>query len=113
MKKYVSIALTIMIFFIIVIVMRTIYVDNANLTEPEKNAEISKIIFQSVLAGSITFLGLFVTIVTQDLQNEAKEKKQICPCFILTANGKASAEIDSNESPAGLNQIIRCNYATA
>lgn len=101
MKKNTSIivvvAVVIIASIIIEIKMKNLYFDNSNNTDPEKIAEISTIVFQSILSGTITFLGLLFTIVTQGFQNESKEKKQLCPCFIIITKGKVSAEIDKIE----------------
>lgn len=45
--------------------------------------DITKIIFQSMLTGSVTFCGLFLTILSQEHQNKKQNNLEHCPCIIV------------------------------
>ena len=73
---------------------------------------LSKIAFQSVLSGLITFIGLLITISFQTKQAEEKRLLDLCPCFIVEGSGAASALMDQHDFTDEGHVVFVCSDST-
>lgn len=106
MKKFILIVIC---FFICSgLIICYYYSTNSLETFDQQIVTISKILIQSICTGTVTFLGLFFTIYSQEIQNREKLRVELCPCFIVKLNGMPSAAKEYNDNFSN-NMVICCN----
>lgn len=105
MKKFVLLMLLValLLFGLSVGVFCHYYNDKLN----QQIVDISKIVFQSMLTGSVTFCGLFLTISSQEYQNQKQKRLERCPCIIVKDFKGLSAARDIT-SISDTEKIVLC-----
>ena len=107
MKKLVIIIICCFVFSGIIIYYYC-YSKNSLETFDQQIVTVSKIMIQSICTGTVTFLGLFFTIYSQEIQSKERIRIELCPCFIITSNGKPSTTKEYNHDLSN-NMIVCCN----
>ncbi len=110
MKKYVLIALTVAL--LIVGVSLFFFMKSYGSDESKQVVEISKIVFQSMLAGSVTFCGLLLTIASQEHQNRRQKALERCPHFVVINATGVSASRDVSSINASERVTVCCGTKT-
>lgn len=104
MKRYVAILIIICLLFAVILAVA--FVMSFDIPEYQQLTELSKVIMQSILAGTVTFLGLFLTICSQENQVKNNLRESLCPCIIVQKSSGLSAIKDVSSQKVGKGVII-------
>lgn len=106
MKKIVFLVIILDLFLINIAYerLKSNYVGDGN----ELIVETSSMIMQSTITGAVTFIGLYLTCLSQDMQDTRKERMELCPCIVV--KDSLSPSVIKDENSISKNQkIIICS----
>lgn len=82
MKKYVIIVLGVAL--LLASMFAFLYWEYSPNCKNDVISEVVKIGYQAMLTGTVTFSGLFFTILSQEQQSKKKQRIELCPCIVVT-----------------------------
>lgn len=81
MKKFIIIAIICCLVIAVISVALFMYYSTDCINE--QLTKITSIVFQAILSGSITFIGLFFTVLSQEVHKKEQQKDEVKPCFVI------------------------------
>ncbi len=90
MKKF--ILFTLLTFTALIVGLIVLYCFYSCSTVEEIIVKIATMMIESLLAGAVTFGGLFFTFMFQERQVKVKDENEACPLFVIEATNNPTAE---------------------